>query len=58
MEIVCSDKYVPYLDKRAKLLEPIEFGSNVFQKNPVSLSKVYDNFAIVMKQAYESMNCS
>ena len=40
-----------------EILEPINIGINSFQNDHVSLSKVYEYFALVMKQSYENMNC-
>jgi len=57
VEVICSDMFVLNLDKCIEILEAINIGINCFQNDNVSLSKVYEYFAMVMKQSYENMNC-
>lgn len=57
MEVICSDKLIPYLNKWIEILESIDTEINDFQNDHALLSKVFENFALVMRQLYESMNC-
>ena len=57
MNIICSETFLPYLNKSIAILELIERGIKWFQDDQVSLSMVYKTLGVTMKHAFQDMQC-
>jgi hypothetical protein len=53
----CKEDFLPNLIKSIAILELIEVGIKLFQDDHVSLSMVYEHFAVSMVQSFRIMGC-